>query len=294
MRVGVTFLEVPEKHIETLVHLGLTTCQAKIYLAAIQNGKTKAKEICEVTKIARPYIYNVIRGLEKLGLIEKTVGKHSEIKAIPLKVGISFLVQRKKQETLRLTERAKKMLHDFKKYDNKTTVNEYTSQFIWLSKKEPYIRKRRKEINSAKKSIDFVTSWERFPLTAFTFAENAEKALKRNVRMRVVMERPPKHRSLPRVIEKLKGYPNYTLRYSHNPPSAVIAIFDKIRIIFDASSTAGLAECPALWSNNPSLLAAMKDYYETLWIRALEEPRYTISEQSCSYCEQFTCAMDEH
>jgi sugar-specific transcriptional regulator TrmB len=51
---GGSTLEVPEKHLETLVHLGLTSCQAKVYLAAIQSGTTTAKNISQVTKIARP------------------------------------------------------------------------------------------------------------------------------------------------------------------------------------------------------------------------------------------------
>ena len=270
-------MEIPEKYLKTLVSLGLTICQAKVYLAAIQNGATTAKEISEITKIARPYAYTVIAALERSGLIEKTIGKHSEIQAIPLKVGISYLVQRKKQETLRLTEKAQKIFRDFKKYNKKNTIQDYTSQFIWLSEREPYIRKRHEEIDNAKKSIDFVTSWKRFPLTAFTFGETAEKALKRKVKMRVVMEKPPEEHSLPKVIEKLKEYRNYILKYSPSPPSAVIAIFDRKRIIFDASSSAGLAECPALWSNNPSFLAAMQDYYEILWLTALEEPQYRIT-----------------
>lgn len=267
--------------------IGLTICQAKVYLAAIQNGKTKAKEISTVTKIARPYVYRVITQLERLGLIEKTIGKSSEINPIPLQVGISFLTQRKKQDTLRITRRAQKMLQHFKKYDAKTTVKDYTSQFIWLCEKEPYLRKRSQEIDNAQKSIDFITSWKRLPLAAFTFGKNAEKALRRRVRMRVIMERPSKELPLPEVINKLKKYPNYTLRYSPNPPSTLLAIFDKKRIILDVSSSAGLAECPALWSNNPSLLALMEDYYENLWITALEEPQFKINtEQSCIYCEQ--------
>lgn len=267
--------------------MGLTISQAKVYLAAIQNGKTKAKEISKVTKIARPYVYVVVTELERLGLIENTIGKKSEINAIPLRAGISFLIQRKKQDTLRITERAQEMLQYYKNYDNKTTVKDYTSQFIWLCQREPYIRKRREEIDNAQKSIDFVTSWKRLPLTAFIFGENAEKALKRRVEIRVIMERPPEELPLPEVINKFKEYPNYNLRFSPNPPSTVIAIFDKKRIILDVSSSAGLAECPALWSNNPSLLALMEDYYENLWITALEEPQCKINtEQSCIYCEQ--------
>jgi sugar-specific transcriptional regulator TrmB len=257
-------LEVPEKHLETLKNLGLTLCQAKVYLAVVQIGTSKAKKISEVTSIARPYVYVIIRELEKLGLIEKMISNHGT-KAIPLHAGISYLVRRKKQETQQLAQKAQNMLRNFEKLDNTTKAQDYTSQFVWLSEGEPYIRKQLEEVNNAQNSIDFVTTWKRFPHTTFISGEPAKKALRRKVKMRVVMEKPPKRRPLPHVITNLKKYRNYYLRYIPNPPLTVIAIFDQKKIIIDVSSSAGPAECPALWSNNPSLLAAMQSYYENLW-----------------------------
>ena len=252
----------------------MTTCQAKVYLASIQTGTTTPKTISEFTRIPRPYIYGVVGELEKLGLIERRISKKLAIEAVPLKIGISYLVQRKKQKIRNIIRGAEKLLRDFKEYKNQIKVQDYTSQFIWLSEREPYMRKRREEIDNSKKSINFVTSWKRIPLTAFTFGETAEKALKRKVKIRVVMEIPPKKCSLPKIIEKLEEYPNYDLRYIPNPPKAVIGVFDEKRIIIDASSSAGLAECPALWSNNPSFLAAMQDYFEILWVTSLKEEQY--------------------
>jgi sugar-specific transcriptional regulator TrmB len=280
---GRKFLEIPKKYLETLQHLGLTVCQAKIYLITIQNGTTNAKRISEATKIAQPYVYKVIAELENKGLIERMIDKNLVVEAVPLQVGLSSLVRRKKKENLKITREAQKLFQDFKECENKTKVQDYPHQFIWISKKDPYLRKRHEEIDNAKASIDFVTSWKRFPLTLYTFGEDAEKALQRKVRIRVVTEKPPRNFSLPQLAEKLKEYPNYSLRYVPNSPLAVMGIFDGKRIILDTSSSAGLAECPALWSNNLSLLAAMQDYYEILWITAQEKPKYAIDNEQNDY-----------
>jgi hypothetical protein len=97
--------------------------------------------------------------------------------------------------------------------------------------------------------------------------------------MRVIIEKPPKECSLPKVIEKLKEYPNFNLRYCPDLPKAVIGIFDGKKIIFDTRSSGGLGECPALWSKNRCIVAAMHDYYEILWRKSLKEPQYHINEE---------------
>jgi hypothetical protein len=37
---------------------------------------------------------------------------------------------------------------------------------------------------------------------------------------------------------------------------------------------AGLFDSPALWSNNQSLLSVVQDYFNTLWLAAMEEPNW--------------------
>ena len=74
-----------DEHVEILVRLGLTFCQAKIYLALLQLGTSSAKTISNYTNIARPDIYRVIRGLVMLGLVEKSIGKPANFKEAKLK-----------------------------------------------------------------------------------------------------------------------------------------------------------------------------------------------------------------
>jgi sugar-specific transcriptional regulator TrmB len=248
----------------------LTNCQAKAYLAAVQGGIGSATKISKDAMIARPDIYRVITSLENLGLIEKTLNKPTLIKAIPLSDGITFLIKRKKQETLKTFEESRNLIEFFKNCPNKNGAKENEHKFIHIPEKETYIRKRREEISNSQTSIDFITSWKRFPLKIYTFAESTKNALKRNVKIRVILEKPPNEHSVSKTIQEFEKNPNYQLKYTHNPPLAIIAIFDSKRAIIDMSSSAGLAEVPAIWTNNQCFLSIVSDYFENTWKTAIK------------------------
>ena len=122
-------------------------------------------------------------------------------------------------------------------------------------------------------------SWKRFPLTIRTFRENAKKALERKVKIRVILEKPKDMNELPEEIYDFKKFPNYQLRYIIDPPKAIVVIFDKKKSIIKTTTSEGLAEDPALWTNNPCLLSILYDYFEIMWITAMEHLPEQISQE---------------
>jgi sugar-specific transcriptional regulator TrmB len=259
-------LEITDEYVQTLVRLGLTNCQAKAYLAIIKSDMSTAKTISKITNIARPDIYRVIAELETLGLVEKSIGKPTKLQALSIYDGISLLLKSRKQETSKIIAGAKKMYQDSLKTNKKISFQEDNPQFVLIAGKDAAIRKRREEIEKAQLSIDFVSSWKRFPRTVDTFGENTKKALDRNVKMRVILEKPPEGTMLPKLVEKFKKYSNYELRYVIDPPSGIIGIFDNKRVLIITSSI-DLEEVSCLWSNNPCLISIIKDFFEILWAK---------------------------
>jgi sugar-specific transcriptional regulator TrmB len=260
-------MDLSEEDVETLIQLDLTHAQAKTYLAMIKTGIINAKKISEITAIARPHVYEAFEGLEKKVLIEKALDKKAKIRTIPLSEGIEILIRQKERKDLELAKNIKRLTYEFKQKE-KTDVQEPKHQFVWVSKKNPYIEKRLKEINNAQTSIDFITPWKRFPRTMFTFCDVAEDALKRNVDIRVILEKIPEDSSLPNDCDKLLKFPNYSLRLTCKSPLAVLAIFDQKKMIIDTRSETNLAEVPALWTDNPSVLLLATNYFELIWKKA--------------------------
>ena len=208
------------------MELGLTHAQAKTYLAMVMTKIINAKKISEITTIARPHVYDAFEGLEKRGLIEKALDENAKIRAVPLDEGIKILIRQKERKDLELAKRIKKLKQEFKKSETKD-FEEPKRQFVWISRKNPYIEKRLTEINNTQNSIEFITTWKRFPLTVFTFCDIIEDTLKRNVDIRVILEKIPDDTSLPSECDKLLKYPNYSLKFICKSPLVVLAIFDQ-------------------------------------------------------------------
>jgi len=68
--------------IDTLIELGLTLNQARIYVALLHSEKpVTAKEISKITDITRQDVYRILPNLQKTGLLEKTITAPAMFKA---------------------------------------------------------------------------------------------------------------------------------------------------------------------------------------------------------------------
>lgn len=253
-----------EDEIQVLNYYGLTCSQAKLYLSIGDKKFSTVREIQNRSEVPRQEIYRFLSELEELGLVEKTMGRPSKFRALPVQKGMSFLLKEKIHETMQMQKKAQKIIEKHQNEDNGKKFEGIEPQFVLISKKEASISRRRKEIDNAKKSIEFITSWKRFPQTISTFGDNAIKALKCNVKMRVLLEKPEDMNQIPDLVHTLHDFPNYELRYIVSPPSAVIGIFDNERAMLKTSS-AGLTEEPSLWTRNKCLVDVLSEYFEYIW-----------------------------
>ena len=274
-----------ETQIKILKDLGFTINQAKVYLALVDREFSAVKEIQKTSQVPRQEIYKILSTLQEMGFLQTTVTRPVMFKTIPIKQAVSFLLKRKIQETEKLQKEAEIMVENYHP-NHSNNIEESKPHFILISKQEANIMKRREEIDNAQLSLDFVTSWKRFPLTINTIRENAKKALERKVGIRVIVEKPKDMNELSENIYDLKKFSNYKLRYIISAPKAIVAIFDKKKALIKISATDGLAETPALWTDNPCLLSILSDYFELMWITAMEHLPEQISQENPDLFEE--------
>ena len=95
-----TFEQNHKRNINTLIQLGFSPNQAKVYLALTKMGKeSSAKEIWKHSGVAREEVYRKLRELEELGAIERILTKPYKFRASSLEnVANAFL--HKKAEKL--------------------------------------------------------------------------------------------------------------------------------------------------------------------------------------------------
>jgi sugar-specific transcriptional regulator TrmB len=270
-----------DEGVQTLTRLGLTSCQAKVYLALARSGISTVKTISKVSEVTREEIYRIMPRLQNLGLVEKAITVPAMFKAIPIEDGLHILLEQRTREYHELQAKTRELLKNFKGNNRKATLLEEAPQFVLVPETKTLIR-RKKAIENTQKSIDGVISWKIMLRWVLYLAEAINKALKRGVKIRVVAEKPKDVNSFPEIIQDFKQNPCFKIRYILTPPSAAVAIYDKKRVRITAA-TAGSGGSYALWSNDTCLLAIVQDYFEIMWLTAIEDKtKYTKGNDSFS------------
>ena len=253
--------------------LGLTLAQARIFVALSQSGLSTAKAISRNSRIARSDVYRVMVMLEKLGLVEKVVSAPCMYRAIPMQDAVSLLMERRREETSKLQATAREILKRSKKGGGEMVSKEDELQFVLVPPRKAVVNRIRNAIDGTYKSIDILVSWRRL-LEGVTgaFTDSFEKACARNVQLRFIVKYPRRGRDAERVIKFLKRYPWCQLRFVHRCPNVIMGIYDRKELTIAVNPATGLSDSPALWSNNQSFITMAQDYFDILWLTAMENP----------------------
>lgn len=258
--------------VQTLIDLGLTSRQARVYLALAKFGVSTAKKLSEVSGVTREDVYKVLHSLVELGFVEKTITQPANFGAVPLKTVTSTLLKRRSVKTKILQEKSEELIKNFKKSETKKTLWDTQNQFILLPMRESVIQKRVSLLKTSKNSIDAITTWKRFCAVYVdkTITKQLEKALKRGVKVRVVTELPQKEEQHPEIMHIFDQFPTFELRHMPKSPTAIISLHDQEEVLITISQKTGVKEAAVLWSNNPNLLALINDYFEVTWITSIK------------------------
>jgi sugar-specific transcriptional regulator TrmB len=273
-------LETHFSKLQVLEDLGLTSLQARIYIALLESEPLKVSEISEISKVARPDVYRNLSELQKKGLIERIINKPVEYRAISMKKGLVHLLEAKTQHYEKVRAETRMLLDaaTMEKVDRKKQVK--TSQFVMIPKGKPVIEEIKTAIEKAECSVDLVLSWKRFSQgIASVFDESIEIAWAKNLKIRFIIESPPKNETAKQLIQLCREKPFCEIRFIPSYPETIFGIYDRKEIFMILDSKTDLPNSPALWSNNPSLIGLAKDHFEILWLTSMEE----LTLESCHF-----------
>jgi sugar-specific transcriptional regulator TrmB len=260
--------------VQTLTKFDLSLLESRIYIALCKYESLTTKELSKLTQTAQPDVYRVLYKLQNKGLVEKIIEKPTRFKAVPLEKGISYLVQRKKAEHKTLLADAEVLIHSFKELRLNPKHDETSeSKFIMIPQREIIVSKIREAINRSEETVDIYLTWKRF-INGFTsvFLEDIERAWKKGVHFRIVVESPQDKAALKQAAQFTKKSPFCLIRFLPNSSKTVTGIYDKKEIFIIVNPAEDLFDSPALWSNNQSLITAMQEYFDLLWLISMEYP----------------------
>jgi len=258
---------------QVLVDLGLSLKQARVFLALTRIGPSRILPLSKISKVTRPDVYEALERLQHLGLVEKIIKRPVEYRATPLDEGLSLLLKTKENQYQKVRTETEILRDTFKREKPKPQNQIENPQFVLVPEGEAVIQRIRTAIENAKNSMEGVLSWKRFSQgISSTFAENIEKAWAKNVKIRFIVEEPPKDKTSEELVQFFREKPHTQIRFIRGYPNTVFGIYDRKEVYVIVVSKTDLPSSPALWSNDEALIALASDHFEMLWNTAAKNP----------------------
>lgn len=256
-------MSLEEYHLETLIQLGLTPNQSRLYLSLLSLGKVIGRTLSRETGFARQEVYRILEELHDRGLVEKIIATPTEFRAIKVQEAISILVLKKTKELEQTKERIQSLIDKYSPIAGTTPQNEY--KFLLIPPKTLVNETREKILEKAKTNVQLITTKKRFLQGISHFFEAYESLLKRNVETQIIVNIAGEPNSFEtNKLQLLKKYPNFSLRIIRQS-KANILIIDKSEAIITLHPKVDLGASPVLWTNHPEFLAIFQDYFQDLW-----------------------------
>ncbi len=248
---------------QTFIKLGLTLVQARIYATLIKIGYAAIGTIAKASHLDRSEVYRGISGLQRIGLVEQTVGKPSIFEGVPRNEGLRILLKHKTLEYCELQKKANKLIEKGPQ-GNPKIVQEDT-RIVVLAEKDAALRRWIRTTESARESVDFIIRWKGFINGLSERKEHWERILDKGIRVRGIVSEPEKQKMLSGIITSFSKKGSYRIRYTLTPPAAVFSVIDKKEILITTIPSSIPSQTSCLWSNNPSLAKVIQDYFELQW-----------------------------
>jgi len=228
----------------------------------LKKGVT-AKEIWKNSEIPREEVYRKLEELQELDLVEKILTTPKLFKAVPLKIVLKDLLRKKAEELSQLQIDSEELIESNNKTGSLDILEDHFETII-VPKKGAHIERAKKEMLNLKKSLDCVLSWEKGVGWFHAHFEIFEDLMKRNVKIRWVLERR-ENSDFKKQVKELPNYHLFEVKDVSKTPRACLGIYDRKVVLLDTSATSAFIQTPMLWSSNPSLIVLAQNYFDTLW-----------------------------
>ncbi len=256
---------IEENGIETLVGLGLTTSQARVYITLLEVEKATGKMISKCSKVARQEVYRILAELNEKGLIVKILSSPTQFRPVSLEDCVDILVERKKNEISDAQKKATELLEKYNEEDSIAVLQQEEPELILIPEKGNFFRVAKRMVEDSQSSINVVTSLARFHYFMSLYHKEVKKALKRGVGIRVILEKNEDAKISPDIAKILEQNSNFGVKYTPNEHYTKFLAADNKKVLIVMSSKKDFAESPTLWANNQNIANIVNSTFEGLW-----------------------------
>jgi sugar-specific transcriptional regulator TrmB len=247
--------------------LGLSLNQARVYIAILKLEKTTVGQVSKLSKVRREDVYRVLPSLEKMGLIERLMGKPTELRATLISNSLTSLLTEEKN---RFEERLSDMRSKVQKLslkDWKQPPPGEESIYILIAEKKAILAKTSELINNSEKEVGMIADNLRITQVLAHFPDEHKHAIKKGAQIRLIFEAESPDALLKEKVQKLIGSASVSVKFHREPLNHFIMSDDREALI-TTSKESGLGESPSLWTNNSNLIGVLRTGFESDWKKA--------------------------
>jgi sugar-specific transcriptional regulator TrmB len=256
-----------DENTDLLLGLGLTLNQAKVYLAILRLQKTTVGQVANFSKVRREDVYRILPSLEKMGLVERFLGKPAEIRATSISDSLASLVKEEKN-------RSEERLTDMRRKVQKLSLKDWKqpplgeeSIYILIAEKKAILVKTSELINNSKVEVAMIADKARIAQVLANFPVEHKHAIKIGSKIRLLFEGESPDILLKEKVQKLIGSASVSIKFHRDALNHFIMSDDKEALITTSKET-GLGESPSLWTNNSNLIGVLRTGFESDWQKA--------------------------
>ncbi len=262
--LGVKVLAADEFSVQSLMKLGLTEYEARIYVVLVKMGPRNASEISFLGKVPRPKTYGAIRGLESKGLLRIVTGKPERYMAVSPNDVLIPLVEKVSRETAECVQVVENLSMAFESSKYVYTEKPYERYDLWSVRGRDKVYKRVQDmIGEAKVNVFFSTTANGLVRLYKVHSETLEKAAERGAKVRVAAPVNQTNASVARELAEVIEVRNATV------PMPRFVTADSAEIIFtedipdDTNVTSG--QDVGTWTNDPLLVKTHEKIFDQVW-----------------------------
>ncbi len=256
-----------DENTDLLLGLGLSLNQARVYLAILKLEKTTIAQAAKFSKVRREDVYRIMPALEKMGLVERLMGKPTVIRATPISDSLSFLVAEEKNKSDDRLTGMRSRVQKLSLKDWKQPPLDDESIYILIAEKKAILAKTSELIRNSRKEVALIADKARIIPTLSQFSEECRQAIKKGSQICLIFEGDSPDGSLKEKVNKLIDGGSVHIKFHREPLNHFIMSDDKEALI-TTSEESGLGESPSLWTNNSNLIGVLRTGFESDWKKA--------------------------
>jgi sugar-specific transcriptional regulator TrmB len=251
--------------------LGLSPNQAKVYQTILKLGNATVIQIAKSSSVRREDVYKVLSTLEKMGLVEKLLGKPAIIRATPVVGALASLIL---DEKIKSDERIASMKSKFQelskaKWVQPTAMGEEKGIYVLIPEGKAVITRFTSSIINSKSNVLWIDTLKEILHLVSLLSAEINRAIRSRVEVKLIIVdfRPDEDQR--KQVQQTLNIESINVRF-HPQPLNRFEIFDDREAMISTNRKNTSEGTSALWTTDTNLIGVLKGYFETAWSESEE------------------------